>query len=199
MDNTQRQLELQGIFNQFPTIKTKRLLLRKITNKDLPMLFELFSNPNVTKYYNITTLVEEKEAEEFLRFYQEIFNQKKGIRWGLSLLDEPDKLIGTCGYNFFKMYGRANLGYDLHPDYWSQGLMAEALRKIITFGFNGLQINRVEATVMLDNLASRKLLGKLFFQKEGILRSYGYWKGAYHDLYIYSFLKKEYLELIKCK
>ncbi|NJP19736.1 MAG: GNAT family N-acetyltransferase, partial [Hydrococcus sp. CRU_1_1] len=60
------------------------------------------------------------------------------------------------------------------------------------WGFNFLELNRIEAMVMLENLASMKLLNKLGFSEEGILKEYGFWKGKFHDLRIFSLLKKDY-------
>jgi ribosomal-protein-alanine N-acetyltransferase len=70
--------------------------------------------------------------------------------------------------------------------------MTEALRSIIGWGFHSLKLNRIEAMVMIENIASIKLLEKSGFLEEGILREYGFWKGKFHDLRLFSLLKKDY-------
>lgn len=60
-----------------------------------------------------------------------------------------------------------------------------------------MEFNRISATVMLDNIASMKLLDKLGFEEEGVLREYGFWKGEFHDLKMFALLKKEALQYIK--
>jgi [ribosomal protein S5]-alanine N-acetyltransferase len=70
--------------------------------------------------------------------------------------------------------------------------MAEALQAIIRFGFEELGVNRFQALVMPGNMASIKLLLKLGFQEEGVLREYAHFKGAFHDLHCFSLLKKEF-------
>ena len=84
------------------------------------------------------------------------------------------------------------IGYELAKAHWRQGIMTEALFAVIEFGFQAIALNRIEAMVMLENTASFKLLQKLGFLEEGILREYGYWKGQFHDLRIFSLLKKDY-------
>jgi ribosomal-protein-alanine N-acetyltransferase len=64
---------------------------------------------------------------------------------------------------------------------------------VLTFGFTQMQLNRVEAYVMTGNTASMRLLQKFGFQEEGLLRQYGYWQNAYHDLHLFALLKKEFL------
>ena len=78
-------------------------------------------------------------------------------------------MIGTIGFNNFTKKHRANIGYDLIPEYWNQGYMAEALNEILNFGFIQLDINRVETEVMQGNENSERLLYKLNFKKEGVL------------------------------
>ncbi len=188
----------QDLLKTFPVLNSKRLCLREITEADIPAIFAIFGNDTVTKYYNCDTLKEEKEAEEFVDWYATIFEQKRGIRWGITLKPNS-KVIGTCGFNFFNPNGRANLGYDLNEDYWGQGIITEAVKMTMSYGFRTLQINRIEADVMLENAASIKVLDKVGFKREGIMREYGYWKGKYHDLYLYSLLKREFLSFISGK
>ncbi len=60
------------------------------------------------------------------------------------------------------------------------------------FGFEDLNLNRIEATTNLDNAASRRVLAKVGFTEEGILREYRYWGGRFYDLRMYSLLRREY-------
>ena len=70
--------------------------------------------------------------------------------------------------------------------------MTEALQTIIHFGFNELDINRIEAEVMQGNIISEKLLEKLNFVREGILRQWMLWNGQYYDMTMYSLLRTDY-------
>ena len=75
--------------------------------------------------------------------------------------------LGTIGYNNFSEKHRANLGYDLQSIYSNKGYMTEAIEAVVEFGFNNLNVNRIEAEVMIGNIQSEKLLLKLGFHNEG--------------------------------
>ena len=83
------------------------------------------------------------------------------------------------------------MGYDLHVDYWNKGYITEALSEIVNFGFDTLEINRIEAEVMQGNVASERVLSKLGFTKEGILRDWMYWNNKHYNMVMYSLLKND--------
>jgi len=84
---------------------------------------------------------------------------------------------------------RGEYGYDLNYNYWNQGIMTETLTAVVDFSVHQLNINRVEASVSVGNVASIKVLKKCGFIEEGIMRSRSFWKGKYHDMMILSLLK----------
>ena len=178
------------IFDAFPVLKTNRLDLVEIKQKHLSDLFKLFSNNDVTKYYNIETLTEKKEAQKLIDWFQTRFKEKLGIRWGIALKGES-KIIGTIGFNNFTKGHRANIGFDLQKDHWNKGYMTEVLNIVIDFGFNTLGINRIEGEVMQGNQISEKVLVKQGFKREGVLRQWMLWNGNHYDMTMYSLLKKE--------
>lgn len=83
------------------------------------------------------------------------------------------------------------MGYELASTYWGQGIMTEALQAILQFGFEEIDLRFVAAEVMLDNIASGKLLEKLGFQSQGVLKQHGFWKGQHHDLEQFALTKVE--------
>lgn len=102
-------------------------------------------------------------------------------------------MIGTCGYlNYEKEHNRIEIGYDLNPEHWGKGIMQEALSKIIHFAFTSMGINKIEAKIEPENNSSIRLLEKLNFSQEGVLRQHELEKGKYVDLAIFSILKSEY-------
>lgn len=180
-------------FSFFPTLHTQRLILREMTFDDLPQVFALFSDAAVTRHNDVDTFRHSDDAELLLGFIQDRFDNQLGLRWGICLKTDEYRVIGTCGYNIWKKYNRsAKIGYDLMPAYWGQGIMPEALTAIIGFGFQQMHLNRIEADVTLANAASMRVLEKLGFQQEGILRQAGYWKNQFHDLRLYALLQDEY-------
>ena len=150
----------------FPILNTERLNLIEMNNSHLGDLFKLFGDENVTRFYNLLPLKNEQEAQETLNWYKNRFNNKLGIRWGITIKGKQN-VIGTIGFNSFTKQHRANIGYDLQTAHWNNGYITEALKEVISFGFEKLEVNRIEGEVMQGNLISEKVLKKLSFKKEG--------------------------------
>lgn len=180
-------------FNEFPTIQTDRLVLRALHFTDAPALFDYFSRDEVTEFYDLPTFQSIQEAHELLLAWQERYQNQDSIRWAITLKERPDQLIGTCGFhNFSKENARAEIGYELHPQFWRTGIMTEAIAAIIPFGFETFELNRIEAFIDPSNISSRKLLEKVGLQSEGVLRDYFFEKGKFVDGELFSILKREY-------
>ncbi len=180
------------MLEEFPQLETENLFLREIKLSDAEAVFQFFSDDEVLKYHDVEAFVSVEQAQMLINSLHERFKNKWGIRWGIAKKDD-NMIIGTCGYGgWVKNSLRAGIGYELAKPYWHQGIMTEALSAMLKFGFEKMELNRIEATVMLDNIASMKLLEKLGFIDEGILREYGYWKGEFHDLKMFSLLKRDY-------
>jgi ribosomal-protein-alanine N-acetyltransferase len=187
-------VNLDTALDSFPLLATERLILREIRPSDRYAIFRLFSDPLVTRYNDVETLNALSEAEEIIEWLADRFISRRGLRWGIALRHgESGSLIGTCGFNSFNERGRyASIGYDLMTAYWGQGIVPEAVAAMLDFGFGTLGLNRIEADVVVGNTASVRVLEKLGFGFEGVLRQRGYWKGAYHDLAFYALLASEY-------
>lgn len=175
------------------TMETKRLILEPISNKYLKEIYEHFSDPDVTEYMDIKSLKSQDEAKEIIDFYLNKKDDQDHYRWVI-LRKEDHELLGTCGINTWKKQ-RANkceIGYDLSKKYWRKGYTTEALDKLLNHIFNNLNIKRVEALVIKENLPSCKVLEKLNFTKEGLLRANHNYNGEFVDEYMYSLLREEY-------
>lgn len=173
----------------FPTLDMERLQLREITKADAGDVFACFSNERVTRFYGQETLNNIEQAEVFIDFFANSYNEKRGIRWGIEVKGRPG-IIGTIGFNAWSSkHMRAEIGYEIHPEHWRKGYTFEAVSKVIEYGFNEFGLTRVGAVVFIDNEASNQLLTKAGFQREGILRQYMYQNGKAYDTYVYSILK----------
>ncbi|OEH94172.1 GNAT family N-acetyltransferase [Bacillus solimangrovi] len=173
----------------FPTLNTKRLLLREIVNDDVQDVYNVFANENVTRFYGQEPLTSLDQAKQFIEFFAQSYNDKRGIRWGIELKEE-EKLIGTIGFNALSLkHKRAEIGYELHPDYWRRGYATEAASEVMSYGFNKLYLNRIGAIVFLENTTSSNLLTKLGFEKEGVLRNYMCQNDRSYDVNMFSILK----------
>ena len=179
------------MFDTFPSLQTNRLDLIEIKQEHLSNIFKLFSDKKVTQFYNVVTLTNEEEAQKFIDWFQTRFVEKVGIRWGISLKGHGN-IIGTIGFNNFTKQHRANIGFDLQADFWNNGYLTEAIKSVTVFGFNQLDINRLEAEVMKGNIASEKVLAKNGFKNEGVLRQWMYWNNNYYDMTMFSLLKSDF-------
>ena len=186
-------MSIKAIFRQFPQLESKNLILRNISLTDVNDIYTIYSNPEVTKYYNIDTFTNIRDAYDLIKNFLSRFKYKKGIRWGI-VKRGSNHVIGTCGYNSWINHSyRGEIGYDLAKDYWNQGIMTEALGLIHEYGFYTINLNRIEALVIPENNASINVLKKLGFQEEGTLREWGFWKDNFHTVKIFSLLRKGYL------
>ena len=180
-----------AVFLSFPVLHTERLDLIEIRQEHLEDLFHLFGNYRVTQYYNIVPIVKKEEAQKLIDQFRSRFMSREAIRWGIALKGQR-AIIGTIGFNNFTPQHRANIGYDLQPQYWNQGIISEALKEVLHFGFRTLGINRIEAEVMPGNHASEKVLEKLGFVREGLLREWMLWNGKHYDMTMFSLLSKDF-------
>lgn len=178
--------------NDFPCIETDRLCLQSLTTEHTDFIFRHLSNPVVTQYLlDEPPVADYSEAQEIVRFYLESAG-KSHNRW-IIVHKSKDQPIGTCGYHKWdKRYFRAEIGYDLDPDFWGQGYMTEALGAVISNGFENMRLNRIDALVYVENKPSILLLQRLGFTQEGLLRDYFCLDNHFYDHYIFSLLKKEW-------
>src|SRR5438067_7131159 len=145
-------------YEVFPELETKRLILRQIRPGDAEAIFRIFSDEEVTRYYDMETFTSIEQAQQLIARMAERFRNKERIRWGITLRGE-DVVIGTCGYPVWEKFRFAGgIGYDLAREYWHQGITTEAVAAMLQFGFERMELNRVEAVVMPGNVHSMQLL-----------------------------------------
>ncbi|TDL82771.1 GNAT family N-acetyltransferase [Peribacillus frigoritolerans] len=175
----------------FPIIETKRLILREVTLDDAEDIYSYLSDQDVVKHMGLDPCQTVEDAWNEIKWYQSIYEEGIGIRWGITLKDS-DKMIGSCGFlNMAAKHYRAEAGFELSKDYWGKGIASEALEAVVKYGYKHLQLERIEALIEPANLPSQKLVEKLGFRREGLLRHYEYTCGKFDDLYMYSVLKKD--------
>jgi ribosomal-protein-alanine N-acetyltransferase len=182
---------LQPNFSPFPEIKTERLFLRKMTKKDAAEILALRSNENVMEHIDRERTKSIKDAEIFIDRITASLESNNGIMWGITLKENPGTIIGNIGYwRLIKEHYRAEVGYMLHPSFWKKGIMKEALKEIIVYGFNNMNLHSIEANINPDNKASAALLESTGFIKEAYFREDFFFNGIFGDTVIYSILNR---------
>lgn len=181
------------ITDTFPVIETKRLVLRQVTEEDASSMFTYLSDMEVVKYYGLEPFKSIKDALNEIAWYESLLKNKTGIRWGITLKDEGN-IVGSCGFHRTNtQHFRTEIGFELSKEKWGKGIAFEAAEAIISYGFEHMNFQRIEALIEPPNLSSQKLVGKLGFLKEGLLRSYEFTFGKFDDLYMYSLLKQDFI------
>lgn len=185
-----------AIFSDIPTLRTERLILRKMERYDLDDVFEYASDPLVSKYLLWYPHEDKRLTKEYLKLVERNYKKKNFFDWGVSLA-ESGKLIGTCGFSAFNIINNsAEIGYVLGSGYWGNGYAKEAVDAVLNFGFNVLLLNRIEAKIMSDNYASKVVAKKCGMRFEGVNVESIYAKGRYIDVDVFAITKSEYKKLI---
>jgi ribosomal-protein-alanine N-acetyltransferase len=169
-------------------IETERLLLRTLTEGDIPELVPLIGDRRVAA----TTLriphpFEEKHAQEFLNSPAKEGELRLGIR-----LRSTNALIGGIGLHPYPEHERAELGYWIGVPYWGQGYATEAAGAVVRYGFEHIRLNRIFAGHFKHNPASGNVLLKVGMKYEGCMRQNLLKWGEFVDVEVYSILRQEF-------
>ena len=177
----------------FPCLTTSRLTLREIVPSDAPALLSIHGDRNAMQWFGSDSMTSLEQARELVNTFAAWRRPPEtGIRWAI-VGESDDQFVGTCGlFRWNRRWKSCTIGYELSRAAWGKGLMHEALVASLTWGFDVMGLNRVEAQVHPHNMASMKLLAKLGFVEEGVTRQAGFWDGQHHDLVQLSLLRAEH-------
>jgi [ribosomal protein S5]-alanine N-acetyltransferase len=176
----------------FPTLETDRLILREISGSDAAALFAIHGDIEAMRWFGSDPVPDIEGARGLI----EIFAgwrilPNPGTRWGLQLKTNPT-LIGTCGlFKWNRSWRSCAIGYELGAAHQGKGFMAEAVNAMIDWGFEAMELNRIEATIHPMNRPSITMAQRLGFVEEGRLREGGYWGGRFEDFLLFSLLRSD--------
>lgn len=168
------------------------MVLRQITKEDAEDILNYLSDQDVMKHYGLEPFQSIEEALDEISWYQSIVKEKTGIRWGITLKGQ-DQVIGSCGFlNLVVPHSRSDIGFELHKDFWGQGIAREAVEAVITYGFENMNLQRIQALIEPPNHSSQKMVERLGFIREGLLRNFEFGCGKFDDLLMYSLLLQDF-------
>jgi [ribosomal protein S5]-alanine N-acetyltransferase len=160
-------LKLDIAFATFPVLETERFVMRAVVAEDAGAIFRMMSDPQVMRYFGTPPMTSPDEAARRVQAITSAFEQRAGIRWAIASRADG-QLLGTCGFwRLMAEHSRAEIGYELAPEWWGRGAMTEALGEALSFGFTEMGLHSVEAQIHPDNIGSRRVLEKLGFVQEG--------------------------------
>lgn len=175
-----------------PELRSDRLRLREVRDSDASALFAIHSNPQVMRYWSYPAWTELAQAEQKVADIQRQRRELDILVWAIAEA-ASDRLIGTSAlFGLDLTQGRAEIGYSLHPDWQGRGLATEALRLILQYVFSGLRLRRVEADADPRNEPSWRLLEKLGFVREGLLRERWNVNDEICDTAFYGLLQRDF-------
>lgn len=187
-------MSIDAAFTHFSSLTTNRLHLRQIQPTDAEALFAIRSDRAVTEPYGQEPQQSLDQARTLIERIQAYYDERDAIFWGITLKGE-DTVIGTVTFwNFDPGFHCAEIGYELNRAYWRQGIMAEAISAILTYGFTEAGLHRIEANPGAENTASRTLLLKLGFTFEGNLRQRYFFRGHFEDAHYFGLLQDEWVK-----
>ena len=182
--------KVREVLTDLPALETERLILRKMTLNDVEAVFAYASDPEVSRYTLWETHRSIEDSRAFLKLTTQKYENGGEPDWGI-VYKGNGCLVGVCGLvNWEAEHARAEIGFVLSREYWGHGFMPEAVRAMFRFGFERMNLNRIEARCIAENAASARVMEKAGMVYEGTLRQREYIKGAYRDIKLYAILKE---------
>jgi len=176
----------------FPELDLGDFILREKQESDVENFFAYYSKPEVNEFILCEIPQNVIQARQELLYWRNCFYRGDGIYYAIAE-KQNNRMIGSIGLTSHNSYqSRIELSYDLDSTYWRRGISAKAIAAVLNYGFNVLNVNRIEASVSVLNIASKNLLLKCGFTIEGVLRQHRYHRGSFVDVYFFSLLKSEF-------
>lgn len=174
-----------------PTINTPRLLLRPLCDEDTSDMFAFTSDPEVTQFVLWPRHTSLEDSRGFIRFLNSEHISSCGI-----IHHADRKLIGTCFFHsFHPQHNKTEIAFNIASSYWRQGYATETAKALVSHCFASWDINRIEATCMIDNHGSARVLEKIGMTFEGIMRQSHCRQQEFVDMKLYAILKSDYQTL----
>ena len=195
--NAQHIRDKLATLSEFPVLESDCIRLRGLREDDIDGLFELFSNPQVMRYWSRGPMIEHSEALAYAKIIFDGFAKREVLNW-VAADPETDSFMGTCTlYEINPQHARAGLGYALMPKYWGKGLASEAATLAISYGFFELGLHRIEADTEPNNHRSNAVLERLGFSREGLLRQRFHHPDGIQDSLIFGLLQPEWMAYLE--
>jgi RimJ/RimL family protein N-acetyltransferase len=154
----------------FPVLRTERLVLRAIEDRDVEDVFAMESDPVAMRYWSRPPMREIAEAAASVERSKTFFPERVGLKWVIGRSGD-DRMMGNVSlFSFIEPSNRAEIGYGLARPFWGQGVMHEALVAVVDYAFGPLALRRIEADTHPRNDRSVRALERLGFAREGLLR-----------------------------
>lgn len=176
---------------EFEIIETSRLLLRKLTPEVYDYIYKHYTDQECMKHLGLRTAQELKVEKE--KYRKGLSSYDKSFVIFQLIEKESMQVMGMCGFvRHYPAHFRAEFGYSLDSDTYKQkGYMSEAVAPIIAYGFEKMNLIRIEAMVGSNNEPSIKIVKKLGFEREGLMKQHYYRNGVMEDSIIWALFENK--------
>lgn len=183
------------LFDRFPVLESDHLLLKKVEERHLDGLFEIFDNERVFEYCGIVPKHNKETVANMIGHFERDYNKRFKVKWGIFRKQESDALVGIIDtFDWNQRVDMVTVGFYLAEKVWGQGIATEAVGRLKKYLFEDIGVNRIQAEVMPGNGNSKRVLLKNGFLLEGTLRQAQIWTGkGIVDLEIYGCLREDYI------
>ena len=183
---------MRNKFSPFFLIKTDRLILNSFTLDDAPEMKVICSNKAIADTTaHIPHPYTEEMATEWIQTHNTSYRKGKSVIYAIRYKNTLD-LIGCISLVIDQESDRGELGYWIRENAWNKGYCTEAGQSIVQFGFEHLKLNKIKAEHLTRNSSSGKVLQKLGFKKEGVLKQHFKKWGIYEDIAVYGLCQSDY-------
>ncbi|NNJ89505.1 MAG: GNAT family N-acetyltransferase [Eudoraea sp.] len=180
-----------AIFDQFPQLKSERLLFREFKDSDIAPFYTLRTDKDVLNYMDTSPLKDLPASKKMIRKNDIMFQSKQGISWAVTDIKQCTFMGYFLLWNLDHKNASAEIGYALLPTFWGNGYMKETFETILPFAFKSLRLHRLEANINPNNRRSEKLLISAGFRKEAYFKEHYFFDGKYTDSVIYGLLESD--------
>ena len=181
-----------SIFAELPVLHTERLTLRAMRSSDDSDVYEYSSDPRVTEYLLWDVHPDRFYTARYLDYVIRRYRTAEFMDWAVTVT-ETGKMIGTCGFTRIDTeHCTGEVGYVLNPAFWGMGFAAEAVSAVLRFGFERLDLHRIEAKFMRGNERSLRVMEKCGMKFEGYRREAMRIKGRFSDIGYAAVLRSEF-------
>jgi RimJ/RimL family protein N-acetyltransferase len=173
-----------------PMLTSRRLHLRRFRNEDADAMHQCFGNPEAMRFWDHPVHTKRIETERAVRRF--IDCTPSYCRFWAVADAKTDRCLGMVNYHDGHIrVKRVTIGYIIDPAHHWKGIATEAVSAMLDFCFGELGIHRVQAFIHPDNTASRKLVEKLGFRCEGLLRDNLRVRGVWRDDMLFALLESD--------
>lgn len=176
-----------------PVLRGDGVVLRAFERRDADEVFRLYADRDAVRYGYAPKMDDLADAQKVIALTDELARARTLFHWGIADAND-DSIVGHATlFHVEREHRRAEIGYSVRRDLWGRGIATRAVRTLIRFAFDRLDLRRLEADIDPRNDASFRVLAKLGFQREGFLRERCETRDEVQDSVLFGLLRREWI------